>query len=253
MGMLAKMIAENRIAPLPTEGKTAFLFAHPDDETLFAGTSAHISQEDGKTYSYYATLGEAGMTNNLCSQEELAHVRLAELIHAENILKFTKVITPDPNRPTFHDGQLQEEWNELAEDILSQLHSIRPDRIITFPPSGITRHADHQMMLLAGWEALQRYVQETDQPIEFYCRMIPSWARGIEGEGEKSDLIMHDKLVPTHYVDVRPYAHKIKEVLLAHKTQQPALSTIYPVLRTEGQPTDKIHTHEYYTRVFSRE
>lgn len=247
-----KYIEEYQIAPLPPTEKTVFLFAHPDDETLFAGTIADISRNRRKTHSYYATLGEKGMTNNVCSPDKLAEVRLNELAKAETILGFTQVITPDPKRLTLHDGQLPDEFDRLTTEILGVLRDIKPDRVITFPPSGITGHPDHQMMLLAGWKAFQNYYEMAKKDnqfplsIEFLCRVVPPWARGIEGAEKHSNLIHPDKkLVPTHYVDVRPHADKIRQVLEAHQTQRPALSTIYPILRQENP---LIHENEYYWR-----
>jgi LmbE family N-acetylglucosaminyl deacetylase len=201
-----------------------------------------------RQYDYYATLGEKGMTNGICTQEKLANVRLQELKRVGKLFNKT-LIVPDPNHLVFHDGQLLEQIDDLTNDILYHMKAIKPTRVFSFPPSGITGHPDHIAMFLAGWRALQTYVQQTDHPIRFYCRVIPTWARGIEGADKYSNLIKHDKLRPTHYVDARPFAHLHLQNLLAHETQQPALSTIFPVLRS---PENRGHEFEYYSLVYER-
>src|SRR5580692_8136283 len=64
-----------------------FLLAHPDDETFIAGgTIARYAAAGVEIGVICATRGERGKTSDICSREDLAGVREAELRSAAGIL-----------------------------------------------------------------------------------------------------------------------------------------------------------------------
>src|SRR5580692_12948243 len=69
-----------------------FLLAHPDDETFIAGgTIAKYAAAGVEIGVVCATRGERGKTGDICSRDDLARVREAEVRDAAQILGIRRV------------------------------------------------------------------------------------------------------------------------------------------------------------------
>jgi LmbE family N-acetylglucosaminyl deacetylase len=202
---------------------TTILFsAHPDDEfALGPGTIAHLVKKGERVVIYYATQGEGGQTSGLCEPDNLAAVRHQETIEAARILR---VPEHDLIFGNFGDGSLHSKPEKILKDIRRVLEEIQPDRVITFPPSGITDHLDHKTMQWVTKLAVQEYEAGTGNSIGLYYLVIPKGSTGIVN-------VVHDpELAFTHWVDVVPYWSQMYDAMMAHRTQRRAMSTIFPAL-----------------------
>jgi N-acetylglucosamine malate deacetylase 2 len=199
--------------------KILYIFAHPDDETFSCGgTICHFHQSGHEQILFCATRGEAGKTGNppLCTQEELGDVRTQELKNALSILGMDRLILKN-----YGDGRLADKpFSTIVNELCSVMNEIRPDRIITFPPSGISGHPDHKVIQKATLTA----VQNISFPTKLYYIVIPeSIARFYSAPVS----FVPDEHV-TEKVDVSPYHQQIAKALAAHKTQHLSVERVFP-------------------------
>lgn len=114
------------------------VFAHPDDEAFGpSGTICRFAKEYD-VYILCATRGEVGK-NSLSEQKELGNIREKELRRSAKILGVKKVFFLG-----FVDGTLSNSlYHILADKIEKHLRRLRPEKVITFEPRGISGHIDH--------------------------------------------------------------------------------------------------------------
>lgn len=140
------------------------IWAHPDDESfLAAGLMALAVQNGQKVICVTATCGEAGESQNAQKwpQNRLGEVRARELLAALNI-----VGVQQHHWLNYHDGCCCDTPTEQAVKHIQKLVELyHPNTIITFPPDGITGHADHQAV--SRW--VNQVVHElTDQTVRVF-------------------------------------------------------------------------------------
>ncbi|MBA4603712.1 PIG-L deacetylase family protein [Thermoactinomyces mirandus] len=195
-----------------------YVFAHPDDETFSCGgTICHFHQLGMKQTLFCATHGEAGKTGNpqLYTQNELGNVRLQELQNALSILGMDRLIIRN-----WGDGRLSEQpFLSIVNELHSVMEEIRPDRVITFPPSGISGHPDHKVIQKATIAAIQKI----SFPIKLYYIVIPE---SIAHLSSVPVLFTPDEYV-SEKIDVTPYHKKIIQALSAHKNQHLSVEKIF--------------------------
>jgi LmbE family N-acetylglucosaminyl deacetylase len=122
-------------------GKRIVVFtAHPDDETLAAGTMYANHQAGGETFLICATYGEKGKSHlaKPVSDAALKKIRKTELLKAAKILKIDKVIFLG-----LPDAAVKESAKKLFEKALPIIKEIDPDQIVSFGPDGVSAHWDH--------------------------------------------------------------------------------------------------------------
>jgi LmbE family N-acetylglucosaminyl deacetylase len=222
--------------------------AHPDDECVVAaGTIAHHARLGNKVKLYIATKGEGGIEGYLraghdwISPGKLAHIRHQEMRKVYQILGVDELIQRD-----YMDGGLgfdfgissTEEKNMvlLERDILQVMEEVRPDIVITFPPSGLTHHTDHQMISLVTRRAAQQYSGKT----RLFYRIITDH-QGIVN-------VVHDDFHPRYHVPVERYWNQIYETMYAHQSQFLVMDHIFLALRKDGG-MQKLWTHEHFAEV----
>ena len=120
------------------------VFAHPDDETsAAAGTLIHYAREGVDIHVVTATRGERGDlgTGDLTiERRELPAVREAELRAVLALYGAHPPILLD-----YRDQELiTADFATLTQDVLRVMVSVQPEVVITFGPSGISGHEDHQ-------------------------------------------------------------------------------------------------------------
>ncbi len=128
---------------LPGPLRLLAIFAHPDDESLGAGsTLAKYAAEGVEVHLICATKGERGWTG---SEEdnpglrELGNMRERELLAAAKVLGIQQVYFLD-----YVDGDLdQAPQGEAIDKIAALIREIRPQVALSFGPDGIYGHPDH--------------------------------------------------------------------------------------------------------------
>ncbi|HSH83279.1 MAG TPA: PIG-L family deacetylase, partial [Herpetosiphonaceae bacterium] len=128
---------------MSTDLKLLAVFAHPDDETLGAGsTLARYAAEGTEVHLVTATRGERGWQGNPADNpgmDVLGELRTRELYEAACVLGIRDVAFLD-----YVDGNLdQADPAEATGKIVSHLRRVRPQVVVTFGPDGSYGHPDH--------------------------------------------------------------------------------------------------------------
>lgn len=118
------------------------VFAHPDDETFMTGGVCRRYADAGADIALVtATRGDAGRMGEpaLCTREELAQVREAELARATARLGISKVRVLD-----YRDKHLVEApAARIRDELVVSIRRHRPHLVVTFDPNGLNDHPDH--------------------------------------------------------------------------------------------------------------
>lgn len=123
------------------------IFAHPDDETLVAGTLMKMAADGAEINLVVVTDGQAGV--NPMNVPDLGKARLEEWQHSAEVVgaKTTHALH-------YQDGQLT---NDLLPTIVSDIHDLVLAHLatntdetevsfITFDTDGLTGHTDHRLV-----------------------------------------------------------------------------------------------------------
>ena len=132
------------------------IFAHPDDESFFAGGTIALYAKDGWHISLMvATNGEKGLTGPYdgISETELGMKRQEEVKRAGKLLGIKDI--EFLNFPDFGLKQLTP--GTLEDPIYAYMKATLPDIVITHNPTGITNHPDHSKVCYATTYAFQKY------------------------------------------------------------------------------------------------
>ena len=144
------------------------VYAHPDDESAGSGgTFAKYAAEGVQVHVITATRGELGALGTRgysVTREELPSVREAELRSALRMLG-----TEPPILLGYRDQELQEaDFDEVVGKISSVMSNVQPDVVVTFGPTGITRHSDHVTVHKATLEAFHRHLASSGHAKLYY-------------------------------------------------------------------------------------
>lgn len=119
------------------------IFAHPDDETLVAGTLLQLANEGAEINLVAVTSGDAGV--NPTNTPDLAALRLAEWQRS------AAIINARATYPLHYlDGKLTDEDLPKLKAIITELIEVHVHdavlTLITFDKDGITGHSDHKLV-----------------------------------------------------------------------------------------------------------
>jgi len=118
------------------------VFAHPDDESVFAaGTAAKCVAAGGHVALCTATPGERGRVGAppVCDPAELGRVRQLELVAA-----CTELGIGTLRLLGYQDRALSiAPADTIRRQLVEVMRAVRPQVVITFEPSGSNLHADH--------------------------------------------------------------------------------------------------------------
>jgi len=119
-------------------GRLLAIFAHPDDESYRAGGAlALLAREGAQVWVLCATRGEQGILN--LAPEETGQVRQTEMECACRALGIEQ-----PRFLDYHDGTLPQVDEESAVgQVVRAIRKLRPQALLTWPPSGVSGHPDH--------------------------------------------------------------------------------------------------------------
>ena len=193
------------------------VFAHPDDETSSsAGTFARYTREGVDVYVATATRGERGTLGTggaVIDRRELPAVREAEL---RALLKM--VGAHPPVFLDYRDGELSEaDFQEVVGRVLSVMEEVRPDAVITWGPSGVSRHDDHIAIHRATMEAFKSYSAAGDGKPRLFYVALP------EDVAQRFELDLHPlEMSPTVIVDISGHKALKIEALRSYRSQEDA-------------------------------
>jgi LmbE family N-acetylglucosaminyl deacetylase len=200
--------------------------AHPDDETFIAGgTIAKYAAAGIEIGVVCATRGQRGKTGDVCSRENLASVREAELRDAARILGIRRLEILD-----YEDRDLASApADEIRRAMVAALRRQRPRIAISFDPNGMNLHTDHIAISRFAADAVaaaadSRWYPETGEPhmVERMLWCAPETVYQLGRMDNVASLPGIDFLI-----DTSPYRDKKTAALQAHRTQYPGLKKLF--------------------------
>ena len=203
-----------------------FIGAHPDDETFFAaGTFAKYVSEGAAVSVFCATRGQSGKTADLCSTEELPHVREQELHAAMNAVGVLDVELLDYLDKHLADAPPE----EIRHRLVRTIRRTRPHLALTFDPYGANQHVDHIAISRYASDALAaasdpRWFPDAGEPYQVQ-RLLwtpPTMIYKITEEMRLAEQAGCDFLIDT----TRWRQEKIA-AFQAHRTQFPGLKKLF--------------------------
>ena len=120
------------------------IFAHPDDESYRAGgTLALLAQKGVQVWVLCATRGELGILD--LGPEDTGEIRQREMECACRALSINSPLFLD-----YQDGTLAQVDEERAVgQVVQVIQKLRPEVLLTWPPNGVSGHADH--VAVSNW------------------------------------------------------------------------------------------------------
>lgn len=224
---------------LTVSNNVLFVFAHPDDEVMAAGTIAQLTSSNKRVSAIYLTHGEDGPTSGICEKSELKQVRKEELQKVKSILgyHFMKVYH-------FPDRFLSKvEMKSILETLRNDLKE-EYDTIISFDHTiGLYGHEDH---IMAAKVALA-LAKQLEVP-HVYQMTLSSGMKSIATLCSKTFKEQKIKMLlpkSTHYMRITKFAKIKKNVILAHRSQR--------VVMNDVQPYHGLLRPQLYYALFSKE
>ena len=193
------------------------VFSHPDDETTSSGgTLTRYAREGVEIHVVTATRGEKGALGTrglVIRREDLPAVRQAEL---EDALRMFGA--QPPIILGYRDQELANaDFGDLVAKLLEILQRVTPDVVITWGPSGISRHEDHVAVHRAMVEAFHRYRNSSDVGTRLFYVAIP------KGVAEQFELTPDDsETSPTVAVDISEVKAVKIRALRSYRSQEDA-------------------------------
>ena len=194
------------------------VFAHPDDETSCSAALMKRYAAGGvDIHVITATRGEMGAlgTNGkVITREELPKVREAE---QRAVFEYLGVTNP----PIYLDYRDQDVGNANREDVvlkvLAVMERVRPDIVLSFGRTGLSKHVDHIAMHHATLEAFHRYrALSSGEPILYYWALTPALVAQFELDIEGPEAAPHV------FIDVSETWYAKIQALRMYTSQQDA-------------------------------
>ena len=212
----------------PSQRRLLLVFAHPDDESVFAaGVACRTVAEGGRVALCTATAGELGKLGDppVCDRERLGAVRQAELMGACSEIGIGAVrVLGYPDR-----GLAAAPADTIRRQIVEVVRAVRPQVVVTFDPNGSNLHPDHVAISRFASDAVAaagdaRWLPEMGtahatarllwtlpvRPWEVLRRTDPVLEPGV-------DFVL----------DVGPFVSRKAAALKAHRTQHQSLDRIF--------------------------
>jgi LmbE family N-acetylglucosaminyl deacetylase len=203
------------------------IFAHPDDETVFAGgTACRLVAEGGRVGLCTATLGERGKTGQppVCVPEDLRRVRQGELVDAASIMGVSMLrVFGYPDR-----GLATAPADTIRRQLVEAVRAFRPQVVVTFDPNGSNLHPDHVAVSRFAGDAVSaaadaRWLPDLGGPWAV-SRLV--WTLPVRPWVvlEAADPALEPGV--DFAVDVARWTHAKRAALRAHRTQHLNLERI---------------------------
>ena len=197
------------------EKRLLVVFAHPDDESFGpAGTLTHYVKAGVRVRLLTATRGEAGKNATGRTEEPLGAMREKELLKAAEILGLEKVDFM---------GYIDKTLQDLVafrpiEKIVNYIDDFQPQVVLTFGPTGISKHPDH--MAVHHWATRAFKMSKSAQKLYYVTlpvdQMRQRYPELPDGEGEIAAIL-----------DVSQYREIKKAAIMCHETQRFSMERIF--------------------------
>lgn len=203
--------------------KILALFAHPDDETICAGTLANYAQKGVSIILLSATKGEGGQSGiyQNISGEEMGKIRENELNNAAKILGIKRIYFLG-----FTDGTLKNtDQNEIKAKIKAYIEKLKPAVLITWDPEGLTRHPDHISISTCATMIALKTQNEFGFPKKIYWMAVPKTfliKNKLIGMDNQRVFGVEDSKITTS-INVEDYTETKIQAIQAHKSQLPVM------------------------------
>ncbi|MEW5982163.1 MAG: PIG-L deacetylase family protein [Acidobacteriota bacterium] len=204
------------------------VFAHPDDETVFAaGVSSRYSEAGVRVGLCTATLGDRGKRGQppICEPGELGRVRQAELVEAARIIGVSMLrVFGYPDR-----GLVSASVDLIRAQLVEAVRALRPQVVITFDPNGTNLHPDHVAVSRFTSEAVAAAADARWLPdlgaVHRVSRLlwtvpVRPWVLLRQGDPALAPGV-------DFVVDVAKWSERKIKALRAHRTQHMALDRIF--------------------------
>lgn len=252
---------------MSTKLKLLAVFAHPDDETLGAGsTLARYAAEDVEVHLLTATRGERGWQGNPADNpgpRALGELRTRELHDAAHALGIRDVAFLD-----YVDGDLdQADPAEATGKIVSHLRRVRPQVVVSFGPDGTYGHPDHIAIsqlttaaivcaadgsyadpsrLPAHRVAKLYYMVDTRRDLEAFVSLLGDIVMPVDGV--ERHLIGWEEWAITTRIDGAAYWRTVLRAALCHQSQMQN----FPDLESfSDEQHQRLWSQRSYYRAFS--
>ena len=211
-----------------TQRRLLLVFAHPDDESVFAAGLACLTlAQRGQVALCTATPGEHGKVGDppVCAREQLGATRQAELMAACVELGVRTVrVLGYPDR-----GLAAAPVDTIRRQLVEVIRAMRPNVVVTFDPNGSNLHPDHVAISRFTSDAVAasndgRWLAELGAPHEvarlLWTLPVRPWEvmrRAIPALEPGADFV----------IDVSAFATRKAAALKAHRTQHQSLNRIF--------------------------
>lgn len=194
-------------------------FAHPDDETLFAGGTLALLSRLGANVNYLcATRGEGGEVGEppVCSQKELGQVREREMRCAVKALgggQLTFLDYVDPLvGPEDELYPFAAELDTLAAQVAAKIRKYKIQAVITHGSNGEYGHPAHLLVHQASLAALELLASRGEDTPLMYT------VQAAYPKNPKKRSMNHDD--PAHLIlDIKSVLEQKISAALCHRTQ----------------------------------
>ena len=160
-GMLhdADVHQREELIPSAAKQKVLAIFPHPDDEVTVAGTVMGLKAAGHEVILVCLTRGEKGNAAQIPSEEELAHLRTAEMQRSAEILGVDQLIQLD-----YADGGINAlGMDSLKSVVYALLQKNKPDVLLSYDSKvGLYGHSDHMLTGKAVEEVFLGFRGTTD-------------------------------------------------------------------------------------------
>jgi LmbE family N-acetylglucosaminyl deacetylase len=213
-----------------------FIFAHPDDESFYAGgTIAKYIDAGARIALICATRGQRGATADLCTIEDLPNVREAELHAATRTLG---VADSDVHVLSFQDQQVATAPpHEIRQILMSIIRKVKPEVVITFDPNGVNQHPDHVAIARFATDAIAASADPRWYPADGgpHAVKLVLWTPPVPvfALGEKPELRNEPGI--DYLIDITSHSAAKQAALASHRTQWPGLRRVFFVDRNPAE------------------
>lgn len=210
------------------EHRLLLVFAHPDDESVFAaGTACRVVAHGGRVGLVTATLGDRGKAGQppVCAPGELARVRQQELMEAARIIGVSTLrVLGYPDRGLTHAPT-----DTIRRQLVEVIRAFRPQVAVTFDPNGSNLHPDHVAISRFAGDAVTaaadaRWFPELG-PAWAIQRLV--WTLPVRPWGLLQTTDPAAEPGVDFAVDVSPWVAEKEAALRAHRTQHLNLERIF--------------------------
>ena len=250
-GMLhdADVHQREELIPSAAKQKVLAIFPHPDDEVTVAGTVMGLKADGHEVTLVCLTRGEKGNAAQIPTEEELAHLRTAEMQRSAEILGVDQLIQLD-----YADGGINAlGMDSLKSVVYALIQKNKPDVLLSYDSKvGLYGHSDHMLTGKAVEEVFLGFRGTTDfapkqlfqvtlskKQIEVALKLSEGFQKNYPKEPGKG------LPAPDFSIGTQTYFSRTLQVMQAHQTQKKVLQDLMPY---HDQVPEWI-----YSRVFDRE